>query len=360
MILIQLPVLSSEGLSQSEFLLRRAHVVLSFLLQIYIHTLPPGAAKSVPVSLSAPIVDISSCLNIKPISTYADTVLWNWQYVADSPAPLSPAEDEYFFSFTMKLPTLSNIRSEFLYTGTPDEEHFYLTSAWIELHGARALSIMRSSLDELFVGDGLARTRITKQLHGLAIVLAECATTMRNVRRKCDPKVFYDQIRPWFNVGSWILEGIDGSPSELRLVGASAAQSSFVPTVDAFLGIPTAHATATFREYMPRHHRAFLEHLREHSSLRDFVLQNAEDTALSRAYNDAIRGLRLFRDAHMEAARVYIIAPARRARAKAEGRLIDTNEDEEFTGSGGTDLLTFLNELRQDTTRSELSISISD
>jgi indoleamine 2,3-dioxygenase len=71
-----MPVLKTAGL-KSMPLLRRAHLVLSFLAHFYIHSSHP-AKTSVPASISVPWARVSERLDMPPILTYATTVLWNW------------------------------------------------------------------------------------------------------------------------------------------------------------------------------------------------------------------------------------------------------------------------------------------
>jgi indoleamine 2,3-dioxygenase len=70
-------------------LLRRAHLVLSFLSHFYVHCSLLDTSSSsggeeivpeIPTSLASPWMEVSDRLDIPPILTYADTVLWNWGF----------------------------------------------------------------------------------------------------------------------------------------------------------------------------------------------------------------------------------------------------------------------------------------
>jgi indoleamine 2,3-dioxygenase len=205
-----------------------------------------------------------------------------------------------------------------LFTGTEDEKHFYITSAWIELRGVEALSVMRRILDETFVSDALAIRRITNYLNRLAKVIRDITQLIDDVRAKCRPDVFYHRIRPWFHGATahanglgWHFDGIDLTDEEKRawggnsLGGPSAGQSSLIHALDVFLGVdhstshprgqavdphlssvlpPTAMPSnpsppsvtpaalrpyssqdtaflQRMQTYMPRHHRLFLQYL---------------------------------------------------------------------------------------------------
>jgi indoleamine 2,3-dioxygenase len=311
-------------------------------MHFYIHSLPPDAEIRIPAPITLPLLQICVQLQLPPVITYSDDVLYNWALKVPSTEPT---------------PALDNLRCLTLFTGTRDEEEFYLASARIELRGVDALEIMRATMDELFVGDTLAARRITRYLQSLVRVLDDLARLLLAVRDGCDPDVFYHAIRPWFNgadSGSkkWTFEGLDGDagtglrvPAELS--GPSAAQSSLIHSLDAFLGVdhtspnpahapatspssspetptPALEATATahvppkaafltrMRAYMPRHHRNFLRHLAAAPRPLRAAVARMGDAALMEAYNGAVDALRRFRDAHLCMVALYIVSPSHR------------------------------------------------
>ena len=224
-------------LKHSEVLLRRAHHVLAWLLHLYVHTTPRTAADiRIPPPLTIPLLQVSTQLQLPPVLTYSDDVLYNWTYknpVSDSPLTSAPA--------------LDNLRCLTLFTGTRDEEEFYLSSARIELRGVEALALMRAMMDEAFVGDSIALRRITGYLHTLAGVIADLTRILESLRDGVDPQLFYHTIRPWFSGADsdtqgrpWIFEGMELDPSlkpPVELSGPSAGQSSLIHALDIFLGI---------------------------------------------------------------------------------------------------------------------------
>ena len=317
-------------------------------MHFYIHSLPPEAQVRIPAPITVPLLQICVQLQLPPVITYSDDVLYNWALKIPSAEPT---------------PALDNIRCLTLFTGTRDEEEFYLASARIELRGVDALEIMRATMDELFVGDALAARRITRYLQSLVRVLDDLARLLLAVRDGCDPDVFYHVIRPWFNgadSGSkkWTFEGLDDDagaglrvPAELS--GPSAAQSSLIHALDTFLGVdhtspnpahsptafpapspvtptptpaqearaPTATATANppktaflsrMRAYMPRHHRNFLRHLGAAPRPLRAAVACTDDAALTEAYNAAVDALRRFRDVHLRIVALYIVGPSHR------------------------------------------------
>ncbi|KAF8502755.1 Indoleamine 2,3-dioxygenase [Russula emetica] len=391
----QLPTLPTADLYQSELLLRRSHHVLAWTMHFYIHSLPTEAEIRIPAPITVPLLQICVQLQLPPVITYSDDVLYNWALKVPSTEPT---------------PALDNLRCLTLFTGTRDEEEFYLASARIELRGVDALEIMRATMDELFVGDTLASRRITRYLQSLIRVLDDLARLLLAVRDGCDPDVFYHVIRPWFNgadSGSrkWTFEGLDDDagmglrvPTELS--GPSAAQSSLIHAFDAFLGVdhtspnpahppttfpssspvtptltlevraPTTIATATvtvhvppkppfltrMRAYMPRHHRNFLHHLGAvPRPLRAAVAQMG-DAALTEAYNASVDALRRFREAHLRIVALYIVGPSHRGAHTSTSATTLTSPvaPRLLLGTGGTDLIRFLKGVRDRTSEATL------
>jgi indoleamine 2,3-dioxygenase len=222
-------------------ILQRTSVTLTFLLHFYVHSHPASLQSTlrIPPSISVPLLQISSLLGLPPILTYATTVLYNV-------IPLHPGLPFHPHS---NPPT----RVHQTFTGTKSEEHFYLVSSLIEIHGVRALSIMRAALDEAFVGDALALKRIGAGLRQLASAIGELTQVFKEMRKGCVPEEFYWLIRPWFKGSDgdgpsslgWLFDLGEEAKEERRVVsGPSAGQSSLIHSLDIFLGIDhSPHST---------------------------------------------------------------------------------------------------------------------
>lgn len=112
------------------------------------------------------------------------------------------------------------------------------------------------------------------------------------------------------------------------------------------------------RAYMPRQHRDFLNLVSKLTPLREFVDTNKENQELVSAYDNCMKQLRLWRGKHIAIVSKYIVRPARQAAEKA---MIDQNghekpneqsgEDngEELRGTGGSALIPFLRQTRDET-----------
>ncbi|KAF8910411.1 Indoleamine 2,3-dioxygenase [Gymnopilus junonius] len=218
---------------------------------------------------------------------------------------------------------------------------------------------MRVTMDETFVGDVIAVGRIREYLHTIAGVINELRMLLLDVKKGCDPDVYYNQVRPWFrgedsaeNPCKWVFDGIEKYP-QLRvpteLSGPSAGQSSMIHVLDAFLGVDhqaTSPDRPTFmsrmQTYMPKNHRLFLDHLKANPRpLRNFVM-DAHNPELLEAYNHAVKSLKEFRDAHMIIVTLYVVGPARRTVKPAPQNGL-------LKGTGGTELVKFLKNTRTST-----------
>jgi len=324
-------------------------------MHMYIHTLPLDTEIRIPPSISIPLLEVSFNLQLPPVATYSDTTLYNW-------ALISPTDE-------VTPPALDNLRSQDLFTDTNDEQEFYLASSRIEIRGVEALELMRVTMDEMFVGDDLAVRRITGYLHQLASVVDELTCILLDVRKGCDPEFFYHNIRPWFRgedsdpMGRrWVFEGLDERPEiepPTNLSGSSAAQSALIHALDIFLGLDNCKEgqdavhddgktlLRRMQIYMPRHHRNFLRHLTANPRpVRNLVIGG--DPKLVDAYNDAVRAIKQFRDAHIRIVALYIIGPASRERKEAEEAGLE-GQRPPLKGTGGTDLVQFLRGVRDKT-----------
>ncbi|KAF9562566.1 Indoleamine 2,3-dioxygenase [Agrocybe pediades] len=358
----QMPIIPTEGLSGNAILLRRAHVVLTYTMHFYVQSMPPDEAIIIPKSIGIPLLKVSKELDIPPILTFADTALYNWDFKPE----VQQTEDT--------IPTPETIRTQTMFTNTKDEEEFYLCSARIELRGVEVLQLMQVTMDETFVGDALAVRRITGYLQKIARVINELKALLLDVKRLCNPDIYYNEVRPWFRGEDsspngnkkWIFEAIENYPDlqpPTELSGPSAGQSSMIHVLDIFLGVDhqaTSPGQLSFmdrmKSYMPRNHRLFLNHLKANPRpLRSFVT-DANDAELQSAYNHAVTSLKEFRDSHLIIATLYIVGPARRAQklatayAASNGGAAPAEEKAPLKGTGGTDLVKFLKDTRTRTT----------
>lgn len=315
---LQWPVLDTTPLNSDLRFAQRAHMVLAWLVNFFVHSKPlQDGPIIVPMSLSIPLTQISQHLGFAPVLTFADTVLWNCEPI-DTKKPLA----------------MDNIRFLNLFSGSEDEHNFYLSSARAELRGVEILRIIDDFYSLPNVTGLSFVSKIARDLNKLAGTIDSISDIIQSVRPVCDPHVFYWDVRPWFEGSDakgpsepgWIYEGIKDNES-LDLSGPSAGQSSIMHALDIFLDIdhelrerryppPSAENKRAdhgfmqrMRRYMPGRHQEYLKYLM--TSPRS-VRELARSTpALREPYDNAVMSLKRLRDNHIKIACLYIVTMSR-------------------------------------------------
>ncbi|KAM0327413.1 hypothetical protein ACHAQA_005699 [Verticillium albo-atrum] len=318
-----------------------------------------------PPAVSVPMLRVAKHLELPPVATYAALNLWNFS---------SPSTD-----FT----DLDKLESLHTFTGTRDEAWFYLVSVAMEAEGAHIVSSMLNGLDAIKSRD---YNTITSSIESLTSSIRKTGALLERMYEECDPMCFFYKIRPFLagskNMaaaglpnGVFYDEG-NGKGSWQQLRGGSNGQSSLIQFLDVVLGVehmshgnpkPEANPKATkeptfhqqVREYMPGPHRRFLEHVPLLGSIRELAMlppQTAEQERLRDAYQAATRTLTEFRNKHLQIVARYIVLPSKKANGSATGGKVDlasasetTKDSQQLTGTGGTSLMPFLKQTRDET-----------
>jgi indoleamine 2,3-dioxygenase len=274
----------------------------------------------------------------------------------------------------------------------------------MEARGAAIIPTMLSALSALTNHRGgpnlpaiaAALTSLTACIHSLGTLLAR-------MDDHCRPAVFYHRIRPFLagskNMaaaglpnGVFYDEGEKGGEWR-QLRGGSNGQSSLIQFLDLVLGVEhTAQGNGTpdgknnsppspakemsfheeVRGYMPEPHRRFLQYVAEtwpggmRKGVEGLLLGGDEGlgaeqvAAVQEAFQTATRALAEFRNQHLQMVARYIIIPSRQpngdrgvnlatasSRLKAGSGMVTSGG--ELTGTGGTALLPFLKQSRDET-----------
>ncbi|KAF8992282.1 hypothetical protein BDQ17DRAFT_1459564 [Cyathus striatus] len=263
----ELPFLSVEGLD-TPILLRRAHVVLTYLLHFYVQSLPPHDEVRIPRSISIPTVQISTKLDIPPLLTFSDTVLYNWTYRQAGELTPTPSNIRY-------LDTMAHVINE------------------------------------------------------LRVLLLDVKKLCDPNKYYTEVRPWFRGEDSDINHRKWVYEGIDDYPelkTPTELSGPSAGQSSIVHVLDLFLGVDHQPVTSDQPSFMSRMKLLFLDHLASNPRpLREFALASGS-TDLMVAYNHAVLSLKAFRDSHM------IIVTLRAARTAPTAEQVPSYESLKGTG----------------------------
>jgi len=130
------------------------------------------------------------------------------------------------------------------FTGTRDEEWFYLVSVAIEARGAPIIPIMLKAMDAVRADNP---SLVVECLTEFVICVDEITAILERMYEECSPEVFYHEIRPALagskNMaaaglprGVFYDEG-NGKGEWKHYSGGSNAQSSTIQFLDLILGI---------------------------------------------------------------------------------------------------------------------------
>lgn len=350
--------------------LRRAYSILGFMAHAYIWA--SGTPRDVlPECIARPLLETAHILGVPPLATYSSLVLWNFKVTDECKKTETGCLD------------LENITTINTFTGTVDESWFYLVSVRFEKIGSACLNHGLQILRAIRSGDK-GDANVIDGLEGLAATIERLSKALMEMELKCEPNVFYFKIRPflagWTNMSHMGLpQGVKyGAEGQYRIFsGGSNAQSSLIQTLDILLGVKhTANAAHSsqgdskinyldeMKKYMPREHREFLYHLESVCNIREYVSRNASNRALQEAYGRCISMLKIFRDNHIQIVTKYIILPSNSKQhgsnkpnvpspiepnTKASGCLGHKVASSKTIGTGGTRLMPFLKQCRDET-----------
>lgn len=307
----------------------RAYALLSYLGQGYVWMAgQAGIVDRLPRVLAVPWVGVSEHLGLKPVGTYASTVLYNYS-LRD---PQGGMEIE-------NLQALQNFLLE------DDESRFFMAHVRVELAAVPGINAMTQCFQHIANNDLAALSECMKTLQSS---LKGMVRESNRIYEVCDPVFFFVKLRPFlagfkdldpFPEGI-VYEGVEEDPVEYY--GASAGQSSSVFAFDMFLG--TKHSgrkehefVSAMRDYMPRGHREFLNRLEAMPSVRDFCRESGDQELIGR-YNGVVEELVKFRSNHIVLVTRYIINQVSHS----------VNPALDARGTGGTEF-SFLKRVRDNT-----------
>lgn len=307
----------------------RALVVLTFLSHAYQWGEgESGVPKEIPRILAVPWWHVAEHLQVPPVLSYALTVLYNWS-LKDPSGPM----------------VAENLYATNTFTGTEDESWFYVVPLLVEQSAVPGLKAIGRVYSAMECRDSDA---VKHCLVEVGSSLRSMLVALNRMYERCRPQTFYTRVRP-FQAGSkglecfpegLIYEGVDDVPKKFS--GASAAQSAVVHVFDIFLGAKHHGDDDNFlkdmRHNMPMKHRKFLAELLERPRIRDYV-KGANSEELTQSYNGAIQALARFRSEHVVLVTRYIVMQKQHS----------LNASLENKGTGGTDFMVFLKNVRDDT-----------
>lgn len=361
----RLPILDvKESLLSDVRELRRAYSVLCFITNAYVWGYDEPS-DVLPDCVAQPLLKISEKLGLPPLATYASLVLWNFQPIVDD---LDLAGD------AMDLQNLTTINT---FTGGIDESWFYLVSVFFEKVGGKCLSAGLEAIEA--VREKNEKT-LLKSLEEIAQGIDQLGSLLMRMEEMCDPHVFYYRIRPylagWRNMADaglpkGVKYGLDGQYQQYA--GGSNAQSSLIQALDILLGVehfsmgqkPSQGNSMSaksgsnpfineMRKYMPLEHREFLICLTKVSNLKDYVFNHKSNEKLTLAFDACLAMLKSFRDKHIQIVSRYVVLQANKKPLPGKSKTLRSGLSKgqgkkEQKGTGGTSLIPFLKQCRDET-----------
>lgn len=303
-----LPVLSLSRLN-NEAERRRAYVVLAYITHAYVwggekpmdvrllqtllfrlayHSLLT-LVKILPPSISRPFLEISSRLDLPACATYAAVCLWNFTLKEEGGGRGGRRQQQ---QPDLTNPDVLSVTTSF--TGTKDEEWFFMVSAAIEAKGARLIPLILNAIHASNLNDPKT---VTTSLDRISDGIRGISKTLQRMHEKCGPAVFFHDIRPFLAGGknmaaAGLPAGIfydlgDGCGEWREYSGGSNAQSSLIQTFDIFLGV---EHTATGEVVPSSSSGAFQEPVKTgYLQVSSYMHDNANNTYSTEALIPAIQ-----------------------------------------------------------------------
>ena len=309
---------------------QRALVMLCGLTQGYLwQEGQDGVPSKIPSVLAIPFDRVSRYFGLPPVMTYASSVLYNWG-LRDLSQPIT-AENLY---------ALVNL------TGTESESWFFMISLMVELGTVPAVNAIVDGIGAMAAGDN---SKLIECLATIENTLQLIEQMMNRMRERCNPKIFYIDVRPYLSgtdnkdafPNGMIYEGVNDS-KPMKFSGGSAAQSSSIKSIDIFLGIKHRESDASYLQkmlgHMPTKHRQFLEALSQQPCLQSYV-EESGDSELIAQYKATVQAFVDFRTNHLKLVALYVVAQ----------KDYTINPCLEEKGTGGTNFMNFLKGCRDST-----------
>ena len=321
----------SHSTLDSEVQWRRAYTILCFIGQSYIWGEgQDGLVDKMPCKLAIPWCHVSDHLKLNPVGCYASTILYNF-CLRDRQAPWD----------------FDNFHSACSFTGSKDEEGFYVSFVLMEILAAPTLIAISQVFDDMANHRNAA---VEVCLQTITHSLQKIRVEVKKMAGRCKPATFFTDIRP-FQAGSKgldalpngiIYEGVDdGKPRQYR--GANGGQSAIIYAIDIALG--TKHYgdgkefITEMKSYMPQEHRDFLERLAQMPPIREYC-KNSGSSELVARFNGTVEELAKFRTDHVILVTRYIVNQKQHS---------NVNPTLSAKGSGGTDFMKLLKKIRNET-----------
>jgi indoleamine 2,3-dioxygenase len=275
-----------ENAAERELL--RAYSVAGFLVNAYVHS--KASTRPVPAGVAVPLYEAATRLDRTPVLSYDGYVLHNWR-LADPEFGVTPP----------------NLRALTTFTSARDEEWFIAVHAAIEATAGRALAAVGDAQGAALHDDP---DRAARALATIAEGVGDVVALLERMPENNDPEQYAKGFRPYLgSIDGVEYECVPEFSGEHSFRGASAAQSSALPALDAALGIdhsdsPLVSHLRDLRADMPPAHRSFVKTVEDGPDLRSYA--TGADDSVRAAYDDCVNQMVALRERHLDAVKRYL------------------------------------------------------
>jgi indoleamine 2,3-dioxygenase len=262
--------------------LRLYYVRLGFLASAYINQVSQPRANVLPHNIAAALYHACQLLERPPILSYDAYALYNWKRF-DSEGPIA----------------LGNIDTLQNFVHLYDEHWFILVHVEIEAIAADILAAIARIEQSLPAAEPSV---VNGALADVAQAVWRQVAVLRRIPEKMDPALYYKTFRPYIRFfENVVYEGVAEAPRDFR--GETGAQSSIMPSLVALMKIDHRRSALTdhladMQQFMPREHRAMIQHIQSLPDLRPLA-----DKPI---FNEVLDAMAEFREVHYGWAQEYI------------------------------------------------------
>ncbi|VDK74092.1 unnamed protein product [Dibothriocephalus latus] len=330
---------------------RFAHKILAFLASQYVwHEGNDNAAEVLPAVIARPLMDVSLKLGCQPLLGHIDLVLSNCfpeesSMTSDSkPPPFIERTADIEITFASALPLIMKVLQA-IRAGDKNVIEICLRKfppmfetmkqQMLRLLSKLSVNVLITTLLNVLIFTASVDKIYNSPLKRRMFIPLLCVRLFGDADLgELDPQEFYVDLRKYLSGWSHgrLTKGLiyQGVPDDLLTgqemngcqdgrriyLGASAAQSASLQTLDAFFGVKHGPEVEEFlvrmRAFMIRPHRQFVEDLERHSTLRDYAnpvdeffflkaaVSRSGSVELREAFNACISSLEKFRRDHVQ------------------------------------------------------------
>jgi len=235
---------------------------------------------------------------------------------------------QQFYNWERKNPTEShkiydNLRLRISFTGTIDEETFFLISTFADFQMGTIFKAMYDANQNITREDDDA---IIKNLQDIKTSLDNIIDHMGIMKQQNRPMIYYHQLRPYlagysdkkYLPSGILFEGVtdeNDNPYRSESAGGSVGNDPSYQIFEAGMGIHFTGDMAKFEDMFAKAfmkpHRDLIKDMKAHSKIREYIKQR-QNAQLTEAYNDIISKYIKFYLTHWGYIQTFIVQVTKR------------------------------------------------